>query len=167
MKKKLSLMCFALLPLLFFSAAVHKYYVAVFQVEYAHQKKEMQITARIFIDDLEKELNYKYNKTFYLGDKRELPAAGSYLQRYFAEKVKFTINNKPKAIKYLGKEIEEDVVICYLTIPAEEGVKTVTVRNTTLFETFPDQQNYIHLKINSNKKSLLLTNEEQNGTLEF
>lgn len=167
MKKKVALICIALLSLALVSAAAHKYYVAVFQVEYASKKKELQITARIFLDDLEKELNNKYKKTFYLGDKRELPVTGDYLQKYFSEKVKFTLNGKPKTIKFLGKDIEDDVVICYITVPAGEAVKTLYVKNTTLFESFPDQQNYIHIKINSNKKSLLLTNEEQNGTLEF
>ena len=131
------------------------------------KKKELQITARIFIDDLERELNNKYNKTFYLGDKKELPATGNYLQKYFGQKVNFTINGKLKAIKFLGKELDDDVIICYLTVPAEEGIKSLEIKNTTLFELFPDQQNYIHIKINSNKKSLLLTNDEQNGTLEF
>lgn len=167
MKKKIVAICLVLLSFAFISAAVHKYYVAVFHAEYSLKKKELQITARIFIDDFEKELNKKYNKTFYLGDKRELTATADYLQKYFLQNVKFTINGKRKDVNYLGKEIEDDVVICYLTAPAEEAVKTVIIKNTTLFESFPDQQNYIHLKVNSNKKSLLLTNEEQNGTLEF
>lgn len=119
------------------------------------------------MDDLEKELNIKYREKFYLGTERELPHTADYLQKYFSEKIKFTINGKLKAIKYLGKEVEDDVMICYFTVAAQDAVKTITIRNTALFESFPDQQNYVHLKINSNKKSLLFTNEEQNGTLEF
>jgi hypothetical protein len=164
--KRIVVFLVAFLAVTLISAAAHKYYVAVFQVEYVAKKKELQITSRIFIDDFEKELNKKYNKKFYLGTERELPL-NDYLQTYFTEKVKFTINGKAKTIKYLGKEIEDDVIICYFTVPAAEAVKSVSVKNTTLFESFPDQQNYIHIKINSNKKSLLLTNDEQQGTLQF
>lgn len=167
MKRKSAVFLLSIISVFFLSVTAHKYYVAVFQVEYAAKKKVLEVTSRIFIDDLEKELNHKYGKKFYLGTERELPALNDYMQTYFAEKVKFTVNGKAKTIKYLGKEVEDDVIICYLTIPADEGIKSVTVKNTTLFESFPDQQNYIHIKINSNKKSLLLTNDEQKGTLEF
>ena len=34
----------------------HKFYVGVFQVDYFKEKKAVQITARLFIDDLEKAL---------------------------------------------------------------------------------------------------------------
>lgn len=165
--KKLLVIFLLVLSLGLSSMALHKYYVAVFQVEYVQSKKEFQITSRIFIDDLEKELNRKYNKKFYLGTERELPATEVYLQKYFNEKLRFVINNKSPDLKFLGKEIEDDVLICYITVAAEGNVKALTVKNTTLFESFPDQQNYVHIKINSNKKSLLLTNDDNTGTLEF
>ena len=39
--------------------SVHKFYVGVFQVDYFKEKKSVQITARLFIDDLEKALQKK------------------------------------------------------------------------------------------------------------
>ena len=41
---------------------VHKFYVAVYQVNYAPEKKMLQITSRIFVDDLSKAIEKKYNK---------------------------------------------------------------------------------------------------------
>ena len=34
------------------SMTVHKFYVAIYKVEFAPQKKMLQITTRIFVDDL-------------------------------------------------------------------------------------------------------------------
>ena len=58
-KIKLSL----LVGVFIFSSAFtfHKFYVGVFQVDYFKEKKAVQITARLFIDDLEKAL-YKKHK---------------------------------------------------------------------------------------------------------
>jgi dGTP triphosphohydrolase len=147
--------------------AVHKYYVAVFQLDYVPAKKIVQMTSRVFIDDLEAAFVKKYKKKFYLGTSAEVADANEYLKKYFTEKVYVKINNKEKAIKFLGKEIEDDVIICYYTFPAEHAVKSLEISNTTLFELFENQENIIHTNINRNKKSLLLTNEEPKGLFEF
>jgi len=38
---------------------LHKFYMAVYQINYAPEKKMLQITSRIFIDDLNKTLEKK------------------------------------------------------------------------------------------------------------
>ncbi|AWH84893.1 hypothetical protein HYN59_07040 [Flavobacterium album] len=149
------------------AAAAHKYYVAVFLIEYSPKKKELQMTSRIFIDDLEAAFIKKYNKKFYMGEKRELFETEEYLRKYFAENIHIKVDGKSKAIKYLAKEIENDILICYFTIPADLKIKSVEVSNTTLLDMYPEQQNIINTKINSNKKSLLLTNDAPSGLLEF
>lgn len=149
------------------SFTAHKYYVAVFQLDHVPAKKVVQVTGRVFVDDLETALNKKYGKKFYFGQKQEIAEADDYLKKYFAEKVQVSINGKATALTLLGKEPEEDVLVCYFTLPATGKIKSLSVKNTTLFEAFPDQQNIIHTNINSNKKSLLLTNSNQQGTLNY
>ena len=137
---------------LFSSMALHKFYVAVFQMEHVPDKNVVQMTSRIFIDDLENALLKKYKKNFYLGTPTEIENAEGYLRLYLIEKMKVKINGKESTVTYLGKETEDDVLICYYTLPVEGEIKSIEVSNTTLFEMFEDQQNIIHTKINSNKK---------------
>jgi len=158
---------FFLLAFTLCSAGVHKFYVAVFQLEYVPQKKVVQITSRIFIDDLEAALNKKYNKRLNIGSSKELAEANDLLRQYLNDNVHIKINGQSKAIKLLGKETEDDVLICYYTVPAEAKIKTVEMKNTVLFEAFTDQQNIIHTKVNGDKKSLLLTNDNPSGIVEF
>lgn len=149
------------------SAAAHKFYVGVFQMEYVPAKKQVQLTSRLFVDDVEAMLNKKYGKRFYLTSKQELPGAEDYLKKYLAEKMEVTINGKVQPMKFLGREMEDDVLICYYTIAAPADVKSIKVSNSVLMESFSEQQNIIHAKINGNRKSLLLTNDKKEGTLEF
>lgn len=167
MKKIVSFSALIFIALLCMSMIMHKYYLAVFQLDYVPAKKVMQVTSRIFIDDLEAAFVKKYKKNFYLGTSAEVGGANDYLAKYFTEKMHVKINGKEKAIKFLGKETEDDILICYYTISAESAVKSVEVTNTTLLEMFDDQQNIIHAKVKGNKKSLLLTNSETKGLLEF
>ncbi|KGO92093.1 DUF6702 family protein [Flavobacterium subsaxonicum] len=167
MKKAGAYLVLLILAVTLTAAAAHKFYVSVFQMEYVPAKKEMQITARIFIDDLENGLNKKYSKKLYLATPKESAEAKDILTKYFAEKIHIKINGTAKTLKFLGRETEDDVLICYFTIPAETKVTSVEVNNTLLFEMFAEQQNIIHTKVGTTKKSLLLTNDNPLGTVEF
>jgi len=159
---------FLLLLLLSLSAAgFHKFYVSIYQVNYVPEKKALQITARIFTDDLEKALERKVKKKIYLATTKEAPETEELLKKYLTDKLHIRINNTEKAIRFLGRETEDDVVICYLTIPVTEKITSVEVYNTVLTEVYPEQQNIIHTNINSNKKSLLLTNSNPKEKIEY
>lgn len=158
MKKtfKIGLLVFCLV---FFSSFVaHKFYVSVTQIDYLPNKKRIEITSRIFIDDLEKALNKKHQKKPNITSSNELPEAEEWIKNYIKEKIKISINKKPQVIEYLAKEVEGDVLIIYSKIAISKKINTFEIYNALLTETFQDQQNIVHTNINSNKKSFLLTN---------
>jgi len=145
----------------------HKFYVGVFQVDYFKEKKAVQITARLFIDDLEKALYKKHNKHFYITTKDEVSEANTYIAKYLEEKLKIKINNKAQSLQFLTKEQEENVVICYLKINFKDNIKDLEITNTVLSDIFNEQQNLVHLNINGNKKTILFTNTETNQKLKY
>lgn len=147
--------------------AFHKFYVGVFQVDYFKEKKAVQITARLFIDDLEKALYKKHNKHFYITTKDEVSDANTYIAKYLDEKLKIKINNKIQTLQFLTKEQEENIVICYLKINFKDNMKELEITNNVLSDVFNEQQNLVHLNINGNKKTILFTNTETNQKLKY
>jgi hypothetical protein len=83
MKNKVKfLFVFAVLMLLT-SLTVHKFYVSVTEVAYVRRLKiESKFQPRIFIDDLEKGLEKKYNKKINLATKEEIPEAKEFIKGY-------------------------------------------------------------------------------------
>ena len=156
-----------LLFALFSAFTFHKFYVGVFQIDYFKEKKAVQITARLFIDDLEKALYKKHNKHFYLTTKDEISDANSYIASYLSEKLKIKINNKVQTLQFLFKEQENNIVICYLKINFKDNMKELDIYNTILTDIFDEQQNLVHLNINGNKKTILFTNTETNQKLKY
>jgi hypothetical protein len=140
------------------SFELHKFYVSVTQIDYVQNKKRIEITSRIFIDDLEKALTKKYQRKPNITSSNELPEAEEWIKTYVKEKIKISINKKPQVIEYLAKEVEGDVLIIYTKIVISKKINTFEFYNSLLTETFQDQQNIVHTNINSNKKSFLLTN---------
>lgn len=164
-KIKLSLL--VVLVVLSSAFTFHKFYVGVFQIDYFKEKKAIQITARLFIDDLEKALHKKHNKHFYITTKDEVPDANTYIAKYLEEKLKIKINNKIQTIQFLTKEQEENIVICYLKINFKDNIKDLEITNNVLSDVFNEQQNLVHLNINGNKKTILFTNTETNQKLKY
>ena len=106
MKKK---WFYPLLGILFLSLsafAFHKFYVGVFQVEYAAEKKMIQITSRIFIDDLNNAMEKKYHKKTFVGTEKETQADLDLFKKYLAENFTIKINGQTKSITFLSKEVE-------------------------------------------------------------
>ena len=150
-----------LLSLFFVLTAMsfHRFYVAIYQVKYDSQKKMVQITTRIFIDDLNDALKKKYEVTTFIGSEKESPQDITFLKKYLTDKFKLTINGKPKSMNYLSNEVENNVLICYLNIKEVSKISTIEVENTVLTELYPEQQNIIQYNNNGEKQNLLLTEE--------
>ena len=154
-----------LLPLVAFQT--HKYYLSLTKIDYIKETKSIQITARIFIDDLEAALNKKYDKSFELDTNKELNNADEYINDYISKLLIIKINNNINSFNYLGKKYETDVVYLYAEIENISAIKSIEVQNKILMDNFPDQKNIIKLNINDQKKSFILTSDSDKDLLNF
>lgn len=154
-----------LLPLFAFTA--HKYYLSLTKIDYIKESKSIQITSRIFIDDLEKTLNKKYNKSFELDTNQELKDVDKYIKQYISKLLIININHKITSFNYLGKKYENDVIYLFAEIENVTEIKSIEVQNRILMDEFSEQQNIIKLNINNKKKSFILTEDSDKDLLNF
>jgi hypothetical protein len=168
MKKNLTRFILPLiLVVLLSSFAWHKFYVSVTQIDYVPNKKRIEITHRIFIDDLEKALEKKYKKKVYLTSTKESSDAETLIKNYLKENIKISINKKPQEIVYLAREVEGDVLIFYTKIAISKKINTFEIFNSLLIDIYKEQQNIVHVNINGNKNSFLFTNSETKQKIDY
>ncbi len=169
MKKKnsVTLAVIVIFVLMSSFASMHKFYVSVTQINYNKDKKRVEISTRIFIDDLEKTLNKKYNQKVNLATKIEAENAKELVESYLLEKMEITINGKEQKLVFLGSEYEDDVLICYVKADFSKKITTFEVFNNLLTEAYPEQQNIVHTNINNTKKSFLLTQIDKTATIKY
>lgn len=165
MKKIITIALFTVLFTLITAISAHRFYTAIFQINFVPQKKLVQITTRIFADDLNDALKNQNRKTTFLGTEKETPEDVALMKKYLTEKFKFAINGKTYPINYLSMELEDNVVICYYSIKDIAKINSFEVENSVLIEIHPEQQNIIQFNDNGNKMSLLLSNETTKGKL--
>ncbi|HLA55269.1 MAG TPA: DUF6702 family protein [Flavobacterium sp.] len=149
------------------SFGMHKFYVSIYQVNYVPEKKMLQITSRIFIDDINNALGKKYKKKFHLGDTDETSEDVAKMQQYILDNFVISVNNKPKTLEFRSKEMENNVLICYFRITDIPKITYLGITNKCLFDFVTEQQNIIQTTIYGKKNSLLLTTDEPSGALKF
>jgi len=138
-----------LIMMLFTSLVAHKYYVSITEIEFVKEKKSVQIITRIFIDDFQRLLQERYDDTLELDNGQDEEKIDQYIEKYLTSKFKIEINNKEKALNYIGKEYDNDIVYCYFEIEKISKIKTFKIENTTLFDLFSEQKkcsSYKHLQ---------------------
>jgi hypothetical protein len=168
MKKKLVFPLLGVLFVLSTAFAFHKFYVGVFQVNYATEKKMLQITSRIFIDDLNNAMEKKYHKKTYVGTSKETPADVELLKKYLSEHFLIKVNGQSKVITFLSKEVEaDDVLVCYSRIKDIDKFKTLEISNTILVDWNSEQQNITHISAFDTKRSVLFTGSSRKELLKY
>lgn len=149
------------------SFAVHKFYMAIYQINYAPEKKMLQITARIFVDDLNKAIEKKYNKKTFLGSAKESIESQELLKKYLSENFIIHVNGQTTAMNFLSKEMDGDVLVCYLSVKNIQKIKTIEIYNSLLVEYFGEQQNIVHVTAFNIKKSFLFTESSTKQVLKY
>ncbi|MDQ1164320.1 DUF6702 family protein [Flavobacterium sp. SORGH_AS_0622] len=168
MKNKLVYCLLAVLFVLSSAFTFHKFYVGVFQVNYAAEKKMLQITSRIFIDDLNNAMEKKYHKKTFVGTSKETQADIDLLKKYLSENFLIKVNGQSKAITFLSKEVEaDDVLVCYSRIKDVEKFKTLEISNTLLVDWNAEQQNITHISAFDTKRSVLFTESSRKEVLKY
>lgn len=165
MNKILKNIFFISLFVLLTSMTTHKFYVGIYQINHDAKKKMIQVTARIFVDDINDALEKKFHKKTYIGEKNESTEDENLLKKYLSEKFLLKVNGEKKLLTFLSKEMENNVLICYLNIREISKIKTLEVENSIITEIYDEQQNIIQANFNGEKKNLLLTSETIKGML--
>ena len=148
-----------------FAFTTHKFYTAIYQINFVPKKKMVQITTRIFIDDLNEALENKFHKKILLASDNETPQDVDFLKKYLSEKFTLKINGQQKPMLFISKEIEDNILICYLKCVDISKIETLDVQNTIITEVHSEQQNIIQANFNNKKSSLLLDSETYKGML--
>ena len=119
------------------------------------------------MDDFETVLRNRYDEGLTLMVENEGEEIDYYIERYLQDKFKVIINDNAKEFNFIGKEYEDDIMLCYLEIQDIEEISSIQVENRLLFDLFPDQKNIVRFKIYDVNRSILLVKENDKGLLNF
>ena len=165
MKKAIKLSVLLVLFIGLTAMSAHRFYVGIYQVDFVPQKKRLEITTRIFMDDLNDALTKAYKKQTNIGDQKETLEDVTLMKKYLSDKFKIYLSGQLKTMNYHSHEQENNVIICYLTVKEVPKITKMEVENSILTELHDEQQNIIQFNNNGKKQNLLLSSSTTKGML--
>ena len=133
----------------------HPYYLSATRVLYSKTYNQFQCTSRFFIDDLESLYKSKLvNNEIYKFEKKKFEV---FLKEYLKENFIILYDDVVQNQTFVGTEFLNDIIIIYFEYQIKSDFKKITIRNSVLMNHISDQKNIVHLEINDEKKSYLLT----------
>ncbi len=146
----------------------HPIHVSVTEAEYNEKTRSLQITSRIFIDDLELSVRKQIaDESLDLLEPKNGKTIDQLVGAYLNQHIKVKIDGKPAKINFLAHEIEDLAIICYLEIENVKKLKTIEFTNTVIQETHNDQSNLVHITYKGPVKSYRLTSEKPTDVFKF
>ena len=145
----------------------HPFYVSVTEIEQNTKTKTVQVSARIFYDDLEKALDKRYKISVNILKPANRKQVGGLIASYVKEHLKIKANQKELNLSYIGYEIEEEAAWCYFETEPIPVVKQFNIQNMILYEQHEEQVNMIHAIVKGQRKSFKLDNPASLATFSF
>ena len=140
-----------------FTSFAHEFYFSLTEIVYNEQARSLEISIKIFTDDLEQALKAEDAGAISLATDAEHELADEYVEAYIRDHLMITVNGKRLTFDYIGKENEKDATWVYVEIPKVRSVKTVTVYNDLLLEQFEQQTNLVRVDVAGSSQNLILS----------
>jgi hypothetical protein len=153
----------------FFTAwmAWHPFYVSVTEIRHNNGRQELEVSCRIFADDLEAALKKTYKRPLDIIHPANRQTADSLIAAYLDKHLFVTTDGKAIKLQYLGYKIEEEAAWCFLAAEKVPAFKRAHVKNDVLYSEHPNQINMIHVIVNEVRKSTKLDNPKAETDITF
>jgi hypothetical protein len=148
-------------------AVLHPFYVSVTEITHNAARKELEVSCRIFADDLENTLKAQYKTSFDIIKPANRQQVEKMMADYLSQHLQVTLDGKKVPLHFLGYKIEEDAVWSFLSAENILAPRKVEIVNDLLYRQHPSQINMIHVIVGGNRKSTKLDNPKANAAMEF
>jgi hypothetical protein len=146
---------------------VHDFHTSLTEVNYNSKTGSLEVSIRVFTDDLEKMLNEnKQIKPLKIEDDSQ--KIDPLLEQYFRKNFALIGPNKEvKLAKFYGKEKEADGTWLYFEISDCQHIKEFTIYNAIFQDMFTDQTNLVNIIYPSGKKTIVFDQKSKTSNWPF
>ena len=149
------LLFFSILNMFFSHINDHKFYVTTTNIVYKKEANTLQITSRLFIDDIEFLLQQDSPQLKLDPDSENL-LIDELIEKVLNKTFHIKVDQEWLNYSFVGREYKNDIIQCYMEVELPNTPEIISIKSTIFFNVFKNQQNIIHFKNGSDRKSFLL-----------
>jgi hypothetical protein len=145
----------------------HPFYVSVTEINHNSKTHAVEVSCRMFYDDLEKALEKNYHTPLNIVKPANKAQLNQFLSDYIKKRLAVKADGKPLNLNYIGYEIQEDGAWAYFEVKGVNSVKKVEVHDELLNEQHAEQINMLHVTVGGQRKSTKLDSPEADAAFSF
>lgn len=147
--------------------SLHPFYISVTEINHNGNEKTLEISCKIFTEDLETVLNTTANPKIDISDPKSKEQINKLLTQYLSNHLQLRVNGQAVKMDLLGFEEEKEATWTYLQVSNVASVKTLEVMDSLLYDSYKEQINLLHVTVGGNRKSTRLNNPDSAARFEF
>lgn len=134
----------------------HPFYVAVTEINLNTSDKTLEVSCKMFADDLEQVLEKNNHVQLDITTDKDKPKFDSYISAYVKTHLNLSVDGKAMTLSYIGFEKEKESAYCYFQAQNISSLKKIDIRNSILQDFTTDQINILHVTVNGKRQSTKL-----------
>lgn len=150
-----------------FLTSIHPFFISVVDINHNAKNNSMEISIRVFTDDLEKTLQKQGKAKIDLINPADRSFVENKLANYIYSNLKLTLDGQPVNMRFLGYEQQRESIWSYFEVEKIPTVKKIMVHCSLLHDYETNQVNIIHAKSNGSEKSYKLDYPNTNALFVF
>ncbi|MEP6845734.1 MAG: DUF6702 family protein [Panacibacter sp.] len=132
---------------------VHPFFVSMTDINYNDHTKSLEISVRIFTDDLENALRKYHTGKIDILHPADKDQMNAYVNEYIQQHLQLKINDKTAELSFVGYEEQSESIWSYLEVKNIDKVNNVNIVNSLLHDYNTNQINMMHIKVKDNEQS--------------
>ena len=145
----------------------HPFYVSVTQIDHNAKTQTIEVSCRMFYDDLEHALEKDYKKPLDIVKPTDKALLNRLLNEYVKKHLSIKADGKPLTLNYIGYEIQEDGAWTYFEVKGILSVKKIEVHDELLNTQHEEQINMLHVTVGGKRQSTKLDNPDTEASFSF
>lgn len=138
--------------------------MSITEMRYNEKNKSLEVTIKLFTDDIEKALESKSDSALFLGTEKEASQTDQLMEAYLKEHFSIKQNEEEMYYDYLGKEVDRDYTWLYIEVQNFSPDQKHELKHSMLTDLFEDQKNQINYYFNEKVHTLNLHRGKLRGT---
>ena len=136
-----------------YMGVVHPFFVSMTDINYNDNTKSLEISVRIFTDDLENTLRKYHTGKIDILHPTNQEQMNGYVNEYIQQHLQLKVNDKAVQLSFIGYEEQSESIWTYFEVKNVDKVNKVNIVNSLLHDYNTNQVNMIHIKVKDKEQS--------------
>ena len=147
--------------------AFHPFYISITEINHNAKDKTLEISCKMFAEDLEETLNKNYKTEVDLSLAKDKAALDKFIPDYINRHFSLVVDGKAVKLNYVGYEKDKESAYCYFQVDNVATLKRLDVNNSLLHDFNQDQINIVHVVVNGKRQSTKLDFPSKQASFSF